>query len=222
LCGVRLVPMRWLNAASLCLLAGCAQPVSARLEVAVTDDGGRPLAGAVVEVDGVRVASSTRQGLASATVHAPRPGRMSVAVRCPAGFRSPAARSVPLVADTPRLELALACRPAARTLAVAVRAPAAPGAWVRADGQPIGQLGADGTFHGLLVRPPGSELRLAIDTGEHPELRPQHPVRQVQVGDRDEIVVFDAQLEPAPRPAPRPRARAAPNTTRPYAIKAER
>jgi hypothetical protein len=216
------VSLSWLHVAWLGALAACAQPVSAALELTVRDDAGRPVQGARVEVDGVRVALSDAAGLARASVHAQRAGRMRVAVRCPDVFRSPPERSLPLAADAPRLRLELVCRPLLRTLVVAVRAPGAPSAWVRGDGQPLGQLAADGSFHGVLQRPPGSELRLTIDTSDRPELRPQHPVRELEVADRDEIVVLDARFEPAPRAAARHRVRRAPDSTRPYAIKAER
>jgi hypothetical protein len=205
------------------LLVACSEPLSVRLDVTVRDDAGRPLSDLAIEVDGVHVATSDATGRARATIHAPRAGRLAVATRCPEGYRAPLARSLPLGRDTPRLQVALVCRPSLRTLVVAVRAPAVAGAWLRADGQPLGRVEADGTLHALLTRPPDSELRLSLDTSAFPRLLPQHPARDVRVADRDELIVFDQAFEQPPtRPVRRPRTAPTPSTVLPYAIRAQR
>jgi hypothetical protein len=77
----------------------------------------------------------------------------------------------------------------------------------------------------VLLRAPGSELRLSLDTSAAPELSPQHPARDVHVTDRDELVVFDQAFERVRAPPRRPRAPrmpSPPRTVLPYAIRAGR
>jgi hypothetical protein len=207
----------------LLLLGACTKPLTVRLDLSARDDGGRALSGLAFEVDGVRVATSDAAGSARATIHAARAGRLSVSVHCPEGYRKAAARSLPLGPDTPRLEVHLVCRPSLRTLVVAARVPAAPGAWLRVDGQPLGRIEPDGTLHAILTRPPDSDLRLSLDTSAFPTLSPQHPARDVHVADRDELIVFDPVIEEVhPRPARRTRTVRPPPTVLPYAIRAQR
>lgn len=207
--------------ASLCACTQPArEPVSVGLELTVMDDMKRRIANVPIDVDGALVATSDAQGEARATVHASQSGRVQVSVRCPEGYESPASRSLPLASDHHAFQLDLVCVPLQRRLAVVVRAPLAEGAWVRVDGQALGRIAEDGTLHAEIKRPPDTPIRLSIDTTQLPRLVPQHPVRELRVTNRDEIIVFDqafAVTKPPPRLKPRARAPAQVHH-RPYAI----
>lgn len=167
------------------------------IDVAVTDDSGDPLAEVPVSVDDSITKRSDSNGKASLTVSAALDRRVRIRALCPEAYRSSEPRTVS-VSGGVRLELRFQCRPKLRTLAVVVNAPHAEGLLMRADGEPIGKIGADGTLHAVLKRPPEAELRLMLDTSSAPLLRPQNPVEDVLVPDRDEIVVFDQALTAAP------------------------
>jgi hypothetical protein len=189
------------------------------LEVAVRDDMGAPLSGVPVSLDGVQVATSDTQGQARALVLGSAAGRVHVSAECPASYRPAPPRSLPLSAEARVLALKIVCSPRERTLAVVVRAPGSEGAVVRADGEPLGRIDSEGVLHALIARPAESTLRLTIDTSEHPRLLPQHPVREVLVADRDDIVVFDQTFTLAQAKLARPKRPAKPEPTHvPYAI----
>lgn len=171
------------------------------LAVSVTDEDGRPLAGRAVELDGLVATTTARDGVARVAVPPAGPPRVRVAVSCPADSRELPPRHVPRLIEggTARLELAFRCRPLLRALVVVVRAPGGEGLWLRADGEPLGRVSADGTLHAKVARAPDSELRLLLDTGDL-ALTPPNPVRELRVADRDELVIFDQPLTSA-RPA---------------------
>ncbi|MEY4511671.1 MAG: hypothetical protein RLZZ450_3793 [Pseudomonadota bacterium] len=187
------------------------EPLARVLAVSVTDDEGHPLAGRAVEIDGVVATSTARDGVARVSLSPAGSPRARVVVSCPAGSREVAPRHVPrlMKGSTARLELSFRCRPSLRELVVVVRAPGGEGLWLRADGEPVGRVAADGTLHAKVARAPDSELRLLLDTGDLP-LFPPNPVRELRVADRDELVIFDQALTSAkprvvdPRRTPSP------------------
>jgi hypothetical protein len=206
---------------------GCADAQTSReatIAVDVADDQGRALSGIPILLDDTPIATTDGHGHARAIVQAVQTGRVRVRAQCPAAYRDAEARSVALSradAQTPPLTLRVICAPKLRTLAVVVRAPGGEGLTLRADGAPVAQVAADGTAHVVLQRAPETSLRLSLDTADAPKLSPQFPAREVQVVDRDEIVVFN-QVLTSHTPALR---RAAPKPTRikearhvPYAI----
>jgi len=178
------------------LLAACrvgSPRETVHIDVMVTDDSGDALAEVPLSVDEGVGKRSDAEGKARLTVSAPLDRRLRVRALCPEAYRAAEPRVVS-VAGGPRLELRFRCRPRLRTLAVVVSAPNAAGLTVRADGEPIGKVAVDGTLHAVLKRPPDAELRLMLDTSSAPQLRPQNPVEEVVVPDRDEIVVFNQPL----------------------------
>ena len=185
---------------TLVVACGAAERSAGRtLRVQARDEDGQPLAGLAVEIDGVFATRTSDSGGARISLSADGAPRARVAVRCGDGQREVPARQVQRTcaeASAP-LELSFLCRPRVRTLAVVVRAPGGQGLLVRADGEPLGRIEADGTLHGILSRAPDAELRLSIDTGELP-LTPREPVHVVQIPDRDELVVFDQPFNRRP------------------------
>ncbi len=198
----------------------------AQLFVEVADDRGHALAGVPIDMDGTTIATTDASGKARATVQAAQRSRVQIGARCPTAYRNSASRSIALSRReqaAPALHLHMTCAPKLRTLAVVVRAPGAEGLTVRVDGLPLTKVQPDGTAHSVIQRAPDSSLRLTLDTTDAPTLRPQFPVREVHVSDRDDIIVFDQALT-APAEPLRTRARArtkvAPVPARhvPYAI----
>jgi hypothetical protein len=99
-----------------------------------------------------------------------------------------------------------------------VLAPSAEGHAVLVDGAQVGAVGPDATFHGLLERPPGTTMRLAVDPGG---LLLDASTADVTLADRDELVVLTPTLRP-PAEAPRRRMKRrapAPELHVPYAIR---
>lgn len=190
-----------------------------RIDVQVSDDQGDALSEVPVSVDEVPAKVTDASGKVSLTVSAPLDRRLRIRAKCPEAYRPSEPRPVS-TAGAALLELRFQCRPRLRTLAVVVNAPAGAGLIVRADGEPIGKVAGDGTLHAVLKRAPEAELRLTLDTSTAPLLRPQSPVQDVLVPDRDEIVVFDQPLTMAPPRRTRthgPEAKAEPRHI-PYAI----
>ncbi len=211
--------------ASLAVACAGAQPArEASLSVDVVDDQGGALTGIAILVDDAPVATTNGQGRARAIVQAEKSARVRVRAQCPQTYREAEARMVALSradAQSAPLALRMTCTPKLRTLAVVVRAPGGEGLTLRADGVPIAKVGADGSAHVVVERAPDTKVRLSLDTAEHPKLLPQYPAREVNVTERDEIVVFDqafaTRTQPARRGAPKHEPPAEPRHV-PYAI----
>lgn len=187
--------------ALLALLSACssAVPVARSIRVHVQDDEGRALAAVSVEIDGLASIKTGPDGFARISLAPDGPPRARIGVSCPAGHRELPPRHIPraVTGGCAKLELSFSCRPLQRKLTVVVHAPGAQGLWVRADGEPLGRIEADGTLHAMVSREPETELRLMIDTGVRP-LLPRNPTHELRVADRDELVVFEQPLSALP------------------------
>ena len=199
--------------------------LEATIAVQVADDHGRALGGVAIALDDTPVAVTDASGRASAVVQSRISTRVRLQARCPDDYRPLEARQLALSQRdqaTGTLQLRFTCIPKLRSLAVVVRAPGAEGLALRVDGVPVAKIQPDGTSHLVLKRAADTTLRLSLDTSAAPTLHPQFPVREVLVGDRDEIIVFDQALVARalvtkPR-AVRHRATAGPSRHVPYAI----
>jgi hypothetical protein len=190
--------MRVLMLVALCMQLSCsaATPPGRALLIRASDEAGGPLAGLAVEIDGLPATKTDGEGRARISLAAAGPPRARIAVGCPEGHRESSPRHVARLAEggSARLELTFVCRPALRVLAVVVRAAGGAGSVLRADGEPLGTLAADGTLHATVMRPPDSELQLMLDTGTL-AVRPRNPLREHRMADRDELLVFDQPLQ---------------------------
>jgi hypothetical protein len=207
-------------ALALCSCRGAAAPAETRtLEIRVARDDAVKLGVVSVRIDDDPLVATEADGVRRLEVASAR-GRVRVRVECPAGFRPAEARTVDLRngAHGAPLRLSFMCRPVQRKVALAVLAPGAEGHAVIVDGEPIGAVGADATFHALLERPPGSTMRLAVDPGG---LLLDAATADVALADRDELVMLTPTLRPHVA-APRRRAKRrvpAPDLHVPYAIR---
>ncbi|HEX5655707.1 MAG TPA: hypothetical protein VFX59_00865 [Polyangiales bacterium] len=179
------------------LLASCsAQSMGRALLVQARDEDGRALAGLVVEIDGMPATRTDAEGKARISLGSEGPARARIAVSCPEGSRESNPRHVArhVEGTSARLELSFVCRPAQRMLAIVVRAEGGAGSVLRADGEPLGTVAADGTLITTVWRAPESELQLMLDTTAV-SVRPRNPLREHRVADRDEVIVFDQPLQ---------------------------
>lgn len=178
-------------------LAACEASVGGprMVRVIVRDDRGAVLAGVPVEVEGIAATSTASDGTARVSLAAEGAPRVRVGVSCPTQFRPVEPRHVARnrFSNASFVDLTFTCRPSERTLVVVARVPGGQGLALRADGEPIGRIAADGTLHALLSRAPDSELRLMLDTEER-AVSPRNPARELRVADRDELIVFEEQL----------------------------
>jgi hypothetical protein len=173
----------WLSACAATSGPGAGMPA---LEVSVVDDRGEALAEVPIHAHGRELGRSGPSGTTQLPRASLRPGGR-LAAECPEAYR-PAAPVV-LPSDATLLPLPhrvqFVCRPRLRTLALVAYAPTARGSLVQADAQPLGRVGNDGTLHAVLRRPPGAVLTLSLETAPR-------QVRRITIGDRDEILLFDA------------------------------
>lgn len=186
--------MRLLSALAAVLsvaLLSCAPVRGRALLVRARDEEGAPLVGLAVDIDGLLATKTDGEGTARISL-GEGPARARIAVSCPEGDRESNPRHVARRADgvAAQLELTFVCRPARRMLVVVVRAPGAAGSVLRADGEPVGTVAADGTLHVALWSAPDSELQLMLDTGGL-DVHPKNMLREHRVADRDELLVLD-------------------------------
>lgn len=179
------------------VLAACANGgrVGRALVLRACDELGAPLRGLVVEIDGLPATKTDVEGRARISLSADGPARARISVGCPGGSREASPRHVARAIEggSARLELTFVCRPALRKLAVVLRAEGGAGMTLRADGEPLGTVGTDGTLHATVWRAPDSELQLMLDTGVA-AVRPRNPLREHRIADRDELLVIDQPL----------------------------
>src|SRR5690606_22177825 len=104
------------------------------------------------------------------------------------------------------VEMRFECRARARAVVLVVRAKGEANLPVRVHGEEIARTNARGVAHVPLRADRGSTLRVTLDTGARPTLRPQNPTATFEVGERDAVFVL-AQEFARPEPPPRKRAR---------------
>ena len=194
---------------------GCSPPRRQVLQVVVRaeSDPGVGLAQVALLHAGSELGRSNADGALRLRLTGPIGAEVALQVHCPQGFRAPqrqlrvALRSSEPAAQWP--EYHVRCRPQRRSLVVSLRAQHGAGLAVRYLGKQIARTDAQGIAHTLLRLPPGERVKLWLDTRApaHRGLRPQNPVLQFSVPDRDEVVslqqTFALPARPKP-PAPTP------------------
>lgn len=185
---------------SLCAascVAGCTQPAPPRdVQVRVLDEAGRPLASVAVLIDGVSAIRTRLDGVARISLAGDRRTPARIQAACGAGVSTSGSADVPRASSggtgPDLVALTFTCRPLLHTLAVVARIEGGQGATLRADGETLGTIGADGTLHALLRRPADSVVSLSYATSA--SAARDEPLRRIRVSDRDEIVLVDHTL----------------------------
>lgn len=121
-----------------------------------------------------------------------------VTVQCPDGYTSP---SKPISVRLQRLaekkipEYSVSCPPAMRKVVVAVRAENGPDLPVLYLGKTITRTDASGAAHFALEVPPGAQFAVGLDTSARKDLKPQSPQKPFNVGQNDDVLVFDQPFQ---------------------------
>ena len=196
---------------ALLLLSACAQIKAQRTGVMVRAeaDPGVPLSAVTVLLDGRALGTSDAQGALPLALEGQLGETIRLDVACPNGHRlvtSPL-RVVLRPVDGRAPEYRVSCPPARRWMVLALRAKNAVNVPLRYLDTIIGRTDRDGIAHGLVALAPGERAKFVLDTSapEHRYLRPQSPVLQLSVPDRDEVVmleqpfVLDAPRKATPR-----------------------
>ncbi|MGD8858915.1 MAG: hypothetical protein PVI30_02820 [Myxococcales bacterium] len=202
-----MTPRQLLGCLLIALACGCApqtqpqpRPATVRLRASTPDDA--PVPGARFWLDGRAIGETGADGALRTRIAV----SAQLTMACPPRYRTDTPERRVTVPAAPRgreLAITLRCIPERRLTALAVRTRGAPGGLpVLADDRVVGQTDVDGVAHVLLDSRPHGSLRVMLDTGAAPRLRPQDPVQTFRVGDADGVLLLEQSFE---RPARRKR-----------------
>lgn len=174
--------------------------VSIRIDVDVSSDPGRGVANAEIVSRGERLAVTDDAGRATLALRGHEGDAFELAVRCPAGFESPA---MPLPVSIRRLSsdsrsphFDARCAPLQRTVVVGVRAERGPNLPVVYLGRQVARTDASGAAHVVLSVKPGESVTLTLDTKEaSSKLLPESPTLTFVAKDADDFVSLDQRFE---------------------------
>lgn len=212
----------------LLLAMGCSAPetedhskLSMTADILVTSDPGHGLGGAELLASEQRVATTSADGRASVDLEGVEGDTVTLTVRCPAGFESPAPVRVALRrlskdSHPPRFDAR--CAPTERTFVVGIRTENGPDLPIYRFGKLVGRTDASGAAHVIVRAKANEHVSFTLDTKRverRPALRPESPTLTFVAGDRDEVVVLEQRFEveravavrrsaPAPAPLPAP------------------
>jgi hypothetical protein len=190
------------------------EPARYSVAISAARDDGAPLAGVAVQIAG-RDRGFTDSGGRLEVEVAARPGaRAQVVAHCPAGFREaryPAAvtlrrfRKLEEQSTSDGIPIAITCLPSERTAVLVVRTDGRPNLPVVVNGRELARTDRSGAAHLHFKLPLYGGLRVALDTAGRPELMPQSPQLSFQIGDADEILIFDQpfSIKEPPKPVRR-------------------
>jgi hypothetical protein len=184
--------------------------------VRVSSDPGRPLAGAQLLVNGSVIGTTGDLGSAKLRFVGTEGEHRKIEIRCPDGYRSPEApvtvslRHLALAGPMPEFDAS--CPPENRTVVVAIRADKGADLPVLYLGEELARTDRSGAAHVSLSLPAGSQFELTLETDSEStaQLRPRNPARKFQLGDSDEVFLFDQPFVP-PEPVQHHYTRAAPS-----------
>ncbi len=188
---------------SLCVVSGCDRsaetPAFYAVSVEIEGDPHTPLASAVVERDGVPLATTGADGRAALQLHGAEGDIASLNIKCPAEYTSPAAPlDVPLrrLADASRVaSYRVSCPPETRRMVVAVRAANGADLPVMYLGREVARTDASGAAHFELHLHAGERFELALSTDQHPALTPKDPSALFVASDHDDLLFFEQRFD---------------------------
>jgi hypothetical protein len=193
------------------LTAACSAspPPEARyeLEFQASDDRGDPVEGLTVAIGETRIGNTDARGLLRAEVNASKGERFPLHAPCPGDYLESDAPGHVVFRDTRGLagarsttiRLEIQCARRDRVAALLVHADGQAGMPILIDGLPHGHTGTGGYAHLRLDMQPGEQFEVALDSSDHPKLRPINPRRTMTLGAEDDLFVFDpvfVEVEP--------------------------
>jgi len=176
-------------------------PVSLR----TLDEDGEPLSNVELLASGAPVGHSDDRGMLTVRIKGREGGQVTFEPRCPAGSKAqgqPASLRLRTLGDGPPPEVELTCERSKRLAALIVSAPGFAGLPVMVHNRELARTDYSGTAHVLLEGDPSTPLRVVLNTESRPKVVPPSPHKDLQIGSRDDIVVFAPELTEVRDPPP--------------------
>jgi hypothetical protein len=204
------------------LAAACAGPAPSAhhdfgIDVRVSGDDGRALAGAVIHRGTETLGKTDADGRLLLAVSGPEGQTVALRLTCPGGYTEPKGTPSVRLARTRRVgasapepqKLTLVCSKLTRNAVVVVRAPGGAELPITINGEPAGTTDADGNAHVLVEVHRGLRaLDVTLDTGKEKLLTPRNPRKLFELEGEDAVLLFEQPL--AVRYRARPSTTAAP------------
>ena len=174
------------------------------LYVDIVDQARRPVASAVVSVNGEARGTTDRFGRIRTNLMGPEGRVVRVGVQCPPVLVAEGGTSRDLVVRVLRfvaksgpvpLHAHFRCVSPTRKSVLLVRADGQSDLPVRALGQQVAITDENGIAAVILKGVPGDEVEVLLDTSAHPHLRPAMPARRLVLPAERRIFVFDQAFE---------------------------
>jgi hypothetical protein len=199
-------------ALSLVVLVACTSPAPLVFDVrvdATSQDGNKPVAGAVVRVRGEPVASTDARGHSLVHVRGQAGDRVPVSLACPSGGVTRDAQLIlpgaPAASSDEAPALQLACPFVAHDAVVLVHTSGdAASLPIELDGAVVGHTDSLGFAHVHVRAGAPATFDISLDTSANPSLSPAHPAQHFRIERGDELLVFDVAFTSA-RAAPKAR-----------------
>ena len=176
--------------------------------MARTDDG-HPVEGVELRSETEVIGLTGPAGTLGLEVEGYDGASMAFRAVCPAGYRSPTQdvhltlrpfTGVAEQAEPPPLVVSATCRPFLRRATVVIRANGWANLPIVLHERIVARTDQDGVAHLLLTMAPHARFQLTVDTTAHPRLQPRNPTQLFQIGDEDELFVYDLALSADPLP----------------------
>lgn len=184
------------------------EPIPFTINFSVTADEKLPVTNAQIKVRGKSAGATDAAGEISLRVKGFEGDRLPIGLTCPEGYAAKPSESVVILRTIGGLSGEerrpithdLGCQPTKRDAVVLVhvggQAASLP---VKIDGAVVGQTDDLGFAHIHLRTDPGSRFEVSLDTSANDKLMPQNPKQQFQIGQSDDVFVFDKSFKlPAP------------------------
>jgi hypothetical protein len=171
---------------------------------ALSDDGD-PLPGVELLASGNAVGRTDAHGGLLVRLSGREGAQVTFEPRCPQGSSAqgnPASLRLRTLGNGPPPDVELTCARAKRLAALIVSAPGFAGLPVLVHNRELARTDATGTAHVLLEGDPATPLRVVLNTESRPKLVPPSPHKDLQIGTRDDIVVFAPNLSEVRDPPP--------------------
>jgi len=180
-------------------------PVVASYPVLIraASEDGEPLVGIPIVSRSTVIGRSDETGALLVQMQGQEGLDVSFTAQCPAGSKPigvPPTLRLRTLGGGARPEVEVSCGRDKRTAALLVSAPGFAGLPVLVHDREVGRTDATGTAHLLLQGDPSTPLRVVLDTRSLPNVVPPSPHRDLQIGSRDDIVVFAPELAEAKPP----------------------